>query len=295
MDRRVTAVLLAFATSAGLATGAAAATPSPHTSPLWQENLAQPASSTNIDHSAGRLRIANRGMHPAAQAGAPGYGLEVLAPHTLSTLVNRVAAIPTDTVPHGAKVTADVRGQRPDRRWTEWTPSTGTLSSPASVVPVRITLQDNASGQSPTVRDLKPAASRTTREGLVGGTTANGHVIVDNDHFVALPSGSALSDEGSDDYSVQVRGPSSCETAPVWDIGPWNIHDDYWDADRGEFTDLDQGTPEAQAAYDDGYNGGYDDLGGMPSNPACIDLADGTFYDVGLDDNGYVTVTCLWT
>jgi hypothetical protein len=101
--------------------------------------------------------------------------------------------------------------------------------------------------------------------------------------------------QGTHDYSVQVCGPAGCETAPVGDIGPWNTQDDYWDASRAEFTDLAQGTPEAQAAYDDGHNGGYDDLGGQVSNPAGIDLADGTFYDVGLNDNGYVTVTCLWT
>ena len=321
MDRRVTAVLLAFATGIGLAAGATAATastvatPSPHTSPVWQENLAQPASSTNIDHSAGQLRIANSKMHPAAQATAPGYGMAVLAPHTLATPANHITAIPTDTVPNGARLSIDVRGQLPDRSWTEWTPSGRTLSSSTSVIQARITLQDNTSGQSPTIRDLRLAASRTTsstvagpyapaqesyqvfatREGLVGGTTANGHVIVDNDHFVALPSGSVLSNQGTDDYSVQVCGPSSCETAPVWDIGPWNIYDDYWDANRAEYGDLAQGTPEAQAAYDNGYNGGYDDQGGMPSNPAGIDLADGTFYDVGLNDNGYVSVTYLWT
>lgn len=315
MDRRATAVLLALATSVGVGTGAAAATPNTHTSLAWRENLAQPTSSTNIEHSAGVLHIADSAVHPAAQAGSPGEGMEVLAPHAVPTPVNHVAAVMADTVPNGAAVTVDVRGQLPDKSWTEWTPSNRNLHSTASIIQVRLTLRDNASGQSPTVANLRLSASRrasstvdgpyaptqesyqvfATREGLVGGTTANGHVIVDNDHFVALPSGSALSNEGSDDYSVQVCGPSSCETAPVWDIGPWNVYDDYWDANRAEYGDLDQGTPEAQAAYDNGYNNGYDDQGGMPSNPAGIDLADGTFYDVGLNDNGYVTVNYLWT
>ena len=105
-----------------------------------------------------------------------------------------------------------------------------------------------------------------------------------------------LAETNGSEYSVKVCSRSGyCAWAPVWDIGPWNIYDDYWDANRAEYGDLDQGTPEAQAAYDDGYNNGYDDQGGMPSNPAGIDLADGTFYDVGLNDNGYVTVTYLWT
>ena len=134
-----------------------------------------------------------------------------------------------------------------------------------------------------------------TREGLVGGTTANGHVIKPSDHFVALPSGTALSPNGSGSYSVQVCGPARCETAPVWDVGPWNTHDNYWDASRAEFTNLPQGEPEAQAAYQSGYNGGHDEFGRNVSNPAGIDLADGTFYNVGLNNNGWVTVTYLWT
>jgi hypothetical protein len=310
-----TVALLALATMAGFATAAPAAPASTRTPLTWQENLAQPASSTNIEHSAGATRVGERLLHPAAQAGATGYGMALLAPHPLSTPVNQIRATVTDTLPRGARVSVDVRGQRADGSWTEWTPSTEPLRESTSVLQLRLTMWDNTSGQSPEVRAIHVSASDhksstvagpyapaqesyqvyATREGLVGGTTANGHVIVDNDHFVALPSGSALSGEGSDDYSVQVCGPSACETAPVWDIGPWNIYDDYWDANRAEFTDLDQGTPEAQAAYDDGYNGGVDDMGGTPSNPAGIDLADGTFYDVGLNDNGYVTVTYLWT
>jgi hypothetical protein len=238
--------------------------------------------------------------------------MEVLAPHALSTPVNQISATVTDTVPTGARVTVEVRGQLADKSWTEWTTA---LRSTTSVVQARLTLWDNESGQSPTVSGVALRAALSTvaavaaprvagqesyqvyatREGLVGGTTANGHVIVDNDHFVALPSGSVLSNEGSDDYSVQVCGPAACETAPVWDIGPWNIYDDYWDGNRDEFTDLPQGTPEAEAAYDNGYNNGIDDEGGTVLNPAGIDLADGTFYDVGLNDNGYVTVTYLWT
>ncbi|MFC0431025.1 hypothetical protein [Kutzneria buriramensis] len=134
-----------------------------------------------------------------------------------------------------------------------------------------------------------------TDEGDVGKTTSNMHVIQPNDHFVALPSMAVVSPENSSQYSVRVCGPVRCETAPVWDFGPWNFHDDYWDTSRAEFTDLPQGIPEAQAAYLNGYNGGLDDDGGAPSNPAGIDLADGTFANIGLTDNGWVTVTYLWT
>jgi hypothetical protein len=138
-----------------------------------------------------------------------------------------------------------------------------------------------------------------TREGLVGGTTANGHVIVPRDHFVALPSRRALSPRGSSTYSVRVCADNGrCEIAPVWDVGPWNTRDDYWNpsATRQNWQDLPQGTSEAQAAYQNGYNGGKDQNGRRVTNPAGIDLADGTFWDgLGLTNNAWVTATYLWT
>jgi hypothetical protein len=138
-----------------------------------------------------------------------------------------------------------------------------------------------------------------TREGLVGGTTSNGHVIVERDHFVALPSRRALSTNGSSDYSVKVCAPNGrCAFAPVWDVGPWNTRDDYWNtADvREEWTDLPTGTPQSQAAFTNGYNGGQDQFGRQVLNPAGIDLADGVFWDaLGLTDNSWVTVDYLWT
>lgn len=138
-----------------------------------------------------------------------------------------------------------------------------------------------------------------TREGLVGRTTANGHVITPRDHFVALPSRRALSPRGSSAFSVRVCADNGrCETAPVWDVGPWNTQDDYWNppATRQNWKDLPQGKPEAQAAFENGYNGGRDQFGRRVTNPAGIDLADGTFRDgLGLANNAWVNVTYLWT
>jgi hypothetical protein len=137
-----------------------------------------------------------------------------------------------------------------------------------------------------------------TREGLVGETTANGHVVTERDHFVALPSRSVLSAEGTGTYSVRVCAPSTdrCAYAPVWDVGPWNTRDDYWSGDRQGWTDLPRGVPQAQAAFEDGHNGGDDQFGRAVTNPAGIDLADGTFWDgLGLRHNAWVDVTYLWT
>ncbi|MHB8605595.1 MAG: fibronectin type III domain-containing protein [Thermoplasmatota archaeon] len=139
-----------------------------------------------------------------------------------------------------------------------------------------------------------------TREGLVGGTTANGHTIVSHDHFVALPSPRALGTDGGHEFMVTIKNPANGDTAtePVWDTGPWNTKDDYWAPAtvRESWTDLPQCKPEAQAAYQDGYNGGQDQFGRTVTNPAGIDLADGTFWDsLGMTDNGWVDVTFRWT
>src|SRR5438105_12271229 len=82
-----------------------------------------------------------------------------------------------------------------------------------------------------------------TREGLVGRTTAGGHLITADDHFVALPSRKAL----GKNVVVTYRGKSI--TAPVLDIGPWNRDDAWWETGsaRGQFADLARWMPEVGA------------------------------------------------
>jgi hypothetical protein len=134
---------------------------------------------------------------------------------------------------------------------------------------------------------------------LVGGRTANGHIIQTRDHFVALPSGSALNaNDSTYTYTVNLYNPSNGRTkngVPVWDVGPWNTKDNYWAAVRTSWTDLPRGKPESQAAYENGYNGGKDEFGRIVQNPAAIDLADGTFWDdMGMIGNGWIDVTFNW-
>jgi hypothetical protein len=137
-----------------------------------------------------------------------------------------------------------------------------------------------------------------TREGLVGGTCANGHIIQTRDHFCALPSRKALNANGAYTYTVRISNPSNGKVAnnvPQWDVGPWNTKDDYWNAPREWNTGLTKGLPEAQAAYQNGFNGGKDGSGRTVLNPAGIDLADGTFWDdLGMINNGWVDVTYNW-
>jgi hypothetical protein len=262
-------------------------------------------------------------------------GLLTLPARRLTAPVDRVdATIDLAARDATSGVSVDIRGLRPGGTWTEWLPGKpvsgarsgevrAVLPTPVTQVQARLVLNPvrtpgRPGARSPEVQGLTltahpappfgraqaaqaPASYRVfaTREGLVGGTTANGHVIADRDLFVALPSRRALSPHDTSDYSVKVCAPSGrCAFAPVWDVGPWNTRDDYWNpSDRREtWQDLPQGVPESQAAKTQGYNGGKDGFGRVVRNPAGIDLADGLFWDaLGLTDNAWVTVDYLWT
>jgi hypothetical protein len=277
---------------------------------------------------------ASTGADGSDAAGSPGStqrqeasGQLVAEPVVLDSPAGAVAADVDATAPAGTSVLVDVRGRLADQgpdSWTEWVPAGSPLPAPSETVQARVTLVGERDA-GPAVREvtLTPEAPRSrslqdveteaaptadentyrvyaTREGLVGGTTANGHVITARDHFVALPSRRGLSSNNSGSYSVRVCAASTgrCAYAPVWDVGPWNTTDDYWNpaGTRQSWTDLPQGKPEAQAAYQDGYNGGLDGFGRRVANPAGIDLGDGTFWDaVGLTDNAWTDVTYLWT
>ncbi|WP_369371912.1 hypothetical protein AB1046_00960 [Promicromonospora sp. Populi] len=305
----------------------------------WSLDLDTPtADDAGVRHTGGALRLdapadadpagASAPESPQAPAHQEAFGQLVAEPVTLDVAATTVAADVDATAPAGTSVLVDVRGRLTDQgpdSWTEWVPTGSPLPEPAETVQARITLvgEDDTS---PAVRavTLTPEAVRSsslqeeaaeaapsanersysvfaTREGLVGGTTANGHVITSRDHFVALPSRRGLSpNDSSGSYSVRVCAASTgrCAYAPVWDVGPWNITDDYWNpaGTRQSWTDLPQGRPQAQAAYQDNYNGGLDGYGREVANPAGIDLADGTFWDaVGLTNNAWTTVTYLWT
>ncbi|MFC8226499.1 hypothetical protein [Streptomyces sp. NPDC057287] len=320
----VAASLLAVVALTLTAGPAAARDALPDDAPLgavnWRADLSAPtADTTNLNRADGGLRLHDTGLRPASSRSPQGQGTVVLPVRVLDRAVDRITADLDATVPGGAQVAVDVRGRDGLGQWTEWREarevSPALLPRAVTRVQTRITLVSAPNGTAPTVSALRLSAELdgtpkkaataealttsvyATREGLVGGTTANGHVIVPNDHFVALPSRRGLSPKGSGQYSVRVCGPVRCETAPVWDVGPWNTRDDYWNPSsvRESFKDLPQGRPEAQAAYQNGYNGGLDGSGRRVLNPAGIDLADGTFYNVGLNNNGWVTVTYLWT
>ncbi|NJP31704.1 hypothetical protein [Micromonospora thermarum] len=272
----------------------------------------------NVRYTRTGLRLADLRPAPAGPSprGAVAEGLHLSAPRTLVRPATRVRAEVTARVPRGATVETQVRGWRASG-WTEWREATrGALfDTPVTRVQARVVLTGDASAE---VRSVRLTADRVrvsavaaatpgltyrvyaTRIGLVGQTTANGHTITARDHFVALPSRRGLSPLNAGDYTVRVctTTGSRCEYAPVWDVGPWNTRDDYWNLSsvRENWKDLPQGRPQAQAAYQYGYNGGRDQFGRTVLNPAGIDLADGTFWDgLQLSTNAWVDVAYLWT
>lgn len=94
-------------------------------------------------------------------------------------------------------------------------------------------------------------------------------------------------------YMVNVYNAATNMTVlsvPVRDVGPWNEDDNYWDSASGSpsrrlFTSLAVGMPEAQAAYQNGYNGGKDQFGRTVLQPAGIDLALAVATQLGLSYN----------
>lgn len=171
-----------------------------------------------------------------------------------------------------------------------------------------------------------------TQEGLVGGTTSNGHVITPNDHFVALPActpancdwlspgqtsstyGYVANCDADTTCFVRVTNPANgeCRVEPVWDTGPWFTNDNWWDpAERRNLNNLSttvnilpQGYAGADAARD-GLNVGYgisngigiSNVGYQTGNRAAIDIADGTWQEIGFSDGAgpkTVIVSMLW-
>jgi len=219
----------------------------------WTTDLAPDADDTGVSATDGELRLDPATAVREVSTGSPRLqGMLLTVQHELADPADRVAADLVADLPPGTEVLVDVRGQRDGGGWTEWVPATprvpADLETPGRTVQARLMLLAGDVGSSPVVRSLRltadlapglqvdpaPRVADTfrvfaTREGLAGGTTANGHVIRPRDHFVALPSRRGLAPLGTGDYTVKVCADNGrCEWAPVWDVGPWNTTDDHW-------------------------------------------------------------------
>ncbi|WP_211301546.1 hypothetical protein [Murinocardiopsis flavida] len=327
MIRCAAAVLAAAALTGSTPAAARAAGPAPPPGAWTGMDLGRAELSGAALHHDGIGAVPPDGSGAAGSARAAGGGgapgLATFAAHRIDRATDTVAVAAEGTADPAVRA-VEARGLRHDGVWTEWhawqqsgAESRVVLPAPVRRVQVRAVLAADPGARLSGVR-LRPLAAGTdrrarpgtpfsarvfaTRIGLVGDRTANGDTIRPADHFVALPSRRGLATKGTGDYTVRVcaegsgKTPGRCAYAPVWDVGPWNIKDDYWNEDRQMWTDLARGTPQAQAGHQDGHNKGRDGFGRRIANPAGIDLADGTFDDaLKLATNAWVRVDYLWT
>lgn len=242
------------------------------------------------------------------------YDSAVTAPaHAFSS----VAIDFTATVPAGTQAMIAVRAQSSGGQWQAWTTDLQPrqqveFDSPQARLQYRVVLLGSRAATpvvsavtlAPNVAPAQLRAAgravaptyrlRITRQGMVGGRTANGHIITKNDVFVSLPSWSSLSSKDGSEYQVRLTANGRSVIAPVYDVGPWNHHDNYWDTERDTYASLPTGWPEDHAAYYEGYNRRMADEGWVRF-PTAVDIGDGAYWALGLKGaQGVVDVTFLW-
>lgn len=301
----------------------------PATAPSAAHSLAMPASTLNgvVRTAAGSIQLApaSAPVRAPVQAGFARFGTYQSAPQPLATATTRVALTWQADVPAATRLAIDLRGSPDGVQWQPWhtdlaagavqfavpvqqvqyrlrlwgsattSPSVDGVqisalpAAPAANTTLRATTQQPATTIAPTYR------IRATRLGLVGYRTANGHIIQPRDWFVSLPSWRSLSSRGGYEYQVRISYNGRSVVAPVWDVGPWNTRDNFWDVEREQYNDLRRGWPQDHAAYFEGYNGGYAEKGYVIL-PTAIDIADGVWWDgLGINDGiAWVDVTFLW-
>lgn len=246
------------------------------------------------------------------------FGLHDSNVRTLSKPFSRVLVNFESTVPSGTHVMVAVRARPAAGQWSAWTTdivagSTVSFDRSMRELQYRVVLLGSAL-HSPTVTALQlvPRADstpvrqaaantvaptyrlRVTRQGMVGGRTANGHIITKNDVYVSLPSWSVLSSKGGREYQVRLSANGKSIVAPVYDVGPWNRNDNFWDTKRKTYSDLPTGWPEDHAAYYEGYNGRMAEKGWVKF-PTAVDVGDGAYWALGLKGGqATVNVTFLW-
>lgn len=267
------------------------------------------------------------GLHANAEPAPQVYGS--YAQFGLYTSPTQHFSLPSRTfniayesaVPRGSALRVDVRTSLDGIRWQEWEPGLAngswvTFDTPGRFAQYRVTLLGDAQSK-PQIQNVQLMAWREpgipraqaeepppvaptfrihgTRMGMVGGRTANGHRITPRDHFVSLPSWRSLSSKGGNEYMVRITYNGRSSVAPVYDVGPWNVRDNYWDVERERYKDLERGYPQDHAAYFDNYNGGWAEKGKVRF-PTAIDVGDGVWWDdLGIKgDRAILEVTFLW-
>jgi hypothetical protein len=250
------------------------------------------------------------------------HGVALADPIALSAPTHRLALNFAADLPNGSALRVDLRGSADGSAWMPWAvnlPAGSVVAFPRPIVRAqyRLTLLGGRdAGPSVRVVTLAPSTApataaappgaapydvaptfriRATRQGMIGGRTANGYIIPPQARFVSLPSWSVLSSRGGDEYKVRISYRGRSTVVPVYDVGPYSGRDDYWDVKRDGYPDLERGWPMDHAAYYEGYNGRRADKGYVRF-PTAMDVGDGAWInDLGIvGDQAEVEVTYLW-
>lgn len=250
------------------------------------------------------------------------FGTLVAEPLALSRPVDRLQLNYTARTPAGSAVLVDLRTSIDGQNWQPWViglpdgavvgfgqmarhvqyrvsmladlqadPSVANVTFEATTAPATYHAQSYAGtlAAAPTFR------VRGTRQGMIGGRTANGTIIPPRARFVSLPCWCALNPKGQTNYSVRLTYKGRSTVVPVWDVGPYSGRDDYWNATRSGYPDLERGWPQDHAAYYEGYNGRRADKGYVRF-PTAVDVGDGAWWDdLGIvGDQAELEITFLW-
>lgn len=170
--------------------------------------------------------------------------------------------------------------------------------------------EDVPAGSATGVYDVHALVFGTAADGLVGRPTSSGQVLRGEDRLVGLPGctvsscpwlapGTGLEGEWGPQTScaegdglcwVELTNPATgaCATAPVLDLGPMFVRDNWWAPTAERSYGLPQGQPAAAhvaLGADLGFgpgrsDDGYDATGW--SAPPAINVAAGTWADLGL-------------
>lgn len=241
--------------------------------------MASAASANQILHNGvqiladGTLQLQDSFTPPRAVARSyQHYGFYLATPQVFSTPIFAVRLTYAATVPLGSAVEIDLRTSVDGQTWSAWETDLasgmiihfpggvhqtqyrarllGTHAARPQLHAVQVQPVAGPAQFQALSNDVAPTYRiRATRLGMIGGRTANGHIIRPRDRFVALPSWRSLSSRGGHEYQVRITYKGRSVVAPVWDVGPWNTRDDYWSVQRERFPELRRGWPQDHAAY----------------------------------------------
>ena len=177
-------------------------------------------------------------MAPTAFGAYRRFGFYVSPVQPLNSTVASLRVLYSSQIPETSAVLIDVRTSADALRWSLWQSMEQSgdmlqLEQLARFAQYRVALMTNqesprvfsvqllpqlASLASSQIKAPAPALSfkvKATRQGMIGGRTANGHIITKRDRFVSLPCWCSLSTKNGNEYMVRLTYKGRSTVVPV--------------------------------------------------------------------------------